>query len=90
MERLSGSDPADQAGQLLQMIRIRNTVYSRPVMAATVELLNAETAADAPGMGKVVTRLADVLLAQAGQACSRWATGRSPPRSSPAYLARLR
>src|SRR6266536_1170215 len=36
-----------------------------PWLAATLELLNAEATADAPGAGEVVTRLADVLLTQA-------------------------
>lgn len=36
-----------------------------PWLAATLGLLSAETAADAPGAGEVVTRLADALLTQA-------------------------
>ena len=34
-------------------------------LSATMALLNAETASDAPGAGEVMTRLADVLLTQA-------------------------
>jgi AraC-like DNA-binding protein/quercetin dioxygenase-like cupin family protein len=42
-------------------------VAGRPVpwLAATLALLNAETASDAPGSEEVVTRLADALLTQA-------------------------
>ncbi|TMK99105.1 MAG: AraC family transcriptional regulator [Actinobacteria bacterium] len=36
-----------------------------PWLAATLELLNAETASDAPGSEEVVSRLADALLTQA-------------------------
>jgi AraC-like DNA-binding protein len=36
-----------------------------PWLAGTVWMLNAESAADAPGAGQIVTRLADVLLMQA-------------------------
>ena len=36
-----------------------------PWLAATLALLSAETAADAPGAGEVVSRLADALLTQA-------------------------
>ena len=36
-----------------------------PWLSATLGLLSAETAADTPGAGEIVTRLADVLLAQA-------------------------
>jgi AraC family transcriptional regulator, alkane utilization regulator len=50
-----------------------------PRLSATVELLNAETAADAPGAGEVVTRLADVLLAQALRAAlSQLESSRGP------------
>ena len=42
-------------------------VSGRPVawLSATIALLSAETASDAPGVGEVITRLADVLLTQA-------------------------
>jgi AraC family transcriptional regulator, alkane utilization regulator len=36
-----------------------------PRLAATLELLNAEFASDAPGSGEVISRLAETLLAQA-------------------------
>jgi AraC-like DNA-binding protein len=47
-------------------LRVRG-VDGRPVpwLAATLELLNAETASDAPGSEEVVSRLADALLTQA-------------------------
>ena len=66
-----------------------------PWLAATLALITAETASDAPGAEEVVGRLADVLLTQALRVAltelpsppaepvsSRCATRRSPPRSS--------
>jgi transcriptional regulator GlxA family with amidase domain len=51
----------------LPAVLVINGSDGRPVpwLAATLELLSAEIASDAPGAEEVVSRLADVLLAQA-------------------------
>src|SRR5450432_2230067 len=53
-------------GVIPAVLHIRGAT-GRPVpwLAATLRLLTAETASDAPGAGEVVTRLADALLTQA-------------------------
>jgi AraC-like DNA-binding protein len=55
-----------------------------PWLAATVAILSAETASDAPGAEEVVRRLSDVLLTQALRAALSGPD--APPRAGPAAL----
>jgi AraC-like DNA-binding protein len=59
--------PAHPILRTLRPAVVIRGVSGRPVawLSATMALLSAETASDAPGAGEVMTRLADVLLTQA-------------------------